>query len=122
MYNHPKRLTQKAIETASVDLRAFGREAMILGGFSVDDITVSVQKGGGFVTFVNALGTIAQHKVAANYLRSKGAYFGFSYKFPNDPFTKTVLMYPATTPDREADRESDMVRELIEKRKVSQGA
>jgi hypothetical protein len=71
-------------------------------------------KSGGWVTFTNALGTIAQHKIAAKFLRENGAYSGFSYCFPNDPtFTTTVLMYPMTTPDVEANKESEQVRKLM---------
>jgi hypothetical protein len=113
MYNHPKRLTQKAIATASLELSTFAAEAQRLGDFPVDDFKVRVSKGGGFVTFTNALGTIAQHKVAHRYLRSMGVWVSFAYSKPNDPFTTIVVGYPATTPDNEADREYHLVTELL---------
>lgn len=116
-YAHPARLTKNAVAKAEAALHLLGKDAQSIGGFSSDAISVSVNKPGGWVTFHNALGTIAQHKIAAKFLTEHGAYFGFSYKFPSDPsFTRTVLLYPVTTPDHEADRESDSVVRLKSER------
>ena len=116
-YEHPKRLTVKAVALAVSALDTIGAEAMRLGGFTADSIGVNVRKAGGFITFTNALGTIAQHKVAAAYIRSQGAYFGFSYDY-GDGFTTTRLMYPATVPDHEANRECEQVTKLLAKRQA----
>lgn len=116
-YAHPKRLTAKAITLAKFDLSVFSLEALRIGGFQADDVTLTVNKGGGFINFLNALGTIAQHKAATAYLNSHGIYASFSYKFPTDPaFTRTVLLYPKTTPDNEANRLSEDVKRLMAER------